>query len=456
MNTKYTNQTQKNQVLDNKSQQVNKSCDSIELTRFLNNPKLYISKLEGCKKDFLKYLLNFKNAKWVKLRNITIQQGIKKLTKKEYSIRQIQRISKHYESLGFYNKSQVTKFSSNNYSFDNRLKEGKLSFSVWKETLNGKAKKMHLEIGVVMSDVIRNGVNLNNNILINNKYNMLLPPTPKGIKKHVISKKYWLKKKRATTLKQAYRKFIIANKDKAEIKDLLKDENIKKQIVTPLMDEIATGLGLTNAEKLKLVAYPKEALVYAFEKTLYMIKTKKPIISKMGFLIALCNEFCTKNKLETDWKWYFVICDILNIQTSPGGGDLAISPPPENSTISAGKIMSDNGYSDKLQLNSVKNLPSYSISNITKNSNSSQQFKEKGRIHKGEGVNYSFNFETPPTVQEINDIQAKLNRYKKYLQLAQESYKMQPNANNLKHVEQYKREIEFLSAKLMHMNNAVS
>src|SRR6185436_12783970 len=83
-------------------------------------------------------------------------------------------------------------------------------------------------------------------------------------------------------MKPEQRKWILQHRKDSRVKEmLLNDEKVKAALYTPESLEIAKALDLTDAERLKLIMFPREAhkhfLPYIVSIASGQKKTKKPV-----------------------------------------------------------------------------------------------------------------------------------------------------------------------------------
>ena len=72
---------------------------------------------------------------------------------------------------------------------------------------------------------------------------------------------------------------------------------------------VSRVFGLNDIAKVKLCAFPDEAIATAYAKVKTMHALKKPFF----MLTKLCNIFCQEKGIEPDWKWSFKLIDSIGI-----------------------------------------------------------------------------------------------------------------------------------------------
>lgn len=134
---------------------------------------------------------------------------------------------------------------------------------------------------------------------------------------------------------------MLTDTDKATILNALQ----KKEEVDPfnqLVNSIAMdGYTMDFASKLKLSAYPDEAIIHSFKQAK---KMKVPIANAARYIFKVASEYCREHNLRPDWKWSFKLLDAYGINKdiplgmTPLPQDLQATPPVTTEAIPVKEI----------------------------------------------------------------------------------------------------------------------
>lgn len=124
-------------------------------------------------------------------------------------------------------------------------------------------------------------------------------------------------------LQEEQRKWIQRSKNNPALKEMLLKEPLKSHIFTSEIEEVSGLLELTERERLKLVAFPDDAI----ENLLSVVK---PIVTRtdkravhikdrVAWIMSTLSKYCKSHNFTVDWKWYFDICEILGIEALNSG-----------------------------------------------------------------------------------------------------------------------------------------
>jgi len=104
---------------------------------------------------------------------------------------------------------------------------------------------------------------------------------------------------------------------KPSTQEVINDPRVKSLVFNNFAQELTSLLKLDIQSQVKLVAYPDSALGYALEFIRPFMTKKKQLTcqvkDRVGWLIGILNRYCTENKLQPQWKWYFRFCEAMGI-----------------------------------------------------------------------------------------------------------------------------------------------
>ena len=114
------------------------------------------------------------------------------------------------------------------------------------------------------------------------------------------------------------RKFLVENKDDSRIKEVFNSEKIQNALFPWASMSISKLLEMDDREKMKLIAFPDQAIIYAHGIIVSLVSgraaPREPIRDRMGWLMSMLVKYCEKNKLKVDWDWYFSLCSMAGIE----------------------------------------------------------------------------------------------------------------------------------------------
>lgn len=296
----------------------------------------YIQTLRGDGKAILTFLMNFRSASTITLKNSTISAAV------GCCIRTVQRWTKKFVHDGFLAKTQINDDGILNIYTPNRYKLGlskSAQFAYWSaqnpdkaETYNtyGILVKRDGKYSFQIETVTHNKSYIKNNIFINK-------PTPVRLRvtcararttdpswdifpKKETKREIRLRESREM-LQEEQRKWIQRNKNQGALKDLLLKEPIRSHIFTPQIEEISQLLELNERERLKLVAFPDDAInnLLSVVKPIVTEKRSINIKDRVGWIMSLLVKYCASHNITVEWPWYFSVCEILGIKALQSG-----------------------------------------------------------------------------------------------------------------------------------------
>ena len=120
---------------------------------------------------------------------------------------------------------------------------------------------------------------------------------------------------------------------------MMSDEKIRADLIHPTIVKITTLLTLDEKEQFKLIAYPEDALEYAFSVAAPIVAGKrvlhKPVKNRMAWFLKIADVYCQEHALTPDWKWYYDLCDITGMTTNTGDAKpLTVHKPKQQVTRS--------------------------------------------------------------------------------------------------------------------------
>lgn len=125
-----------------------------------------------------------------------------------------------------------------------------------------------------------------------------------------------------TMITPEQREWIQAHKSDPAMQEFLLSPKIKPLLYTPVVEELTRMLDLDQRESLKLVAYHNAALQYLRDEIGCYLKGTKSlrieIRDKIGWVNGILTKYSAQQKLPVFWKWYFTVCEILQIKALKG------------------------------------------------------------------------------------------------------------------------------------------
>lgn len=120
-------------------------------------------------------------------------------------------------------------------------------------------------------------------------------------------------------LSKEFQQLIIDHKRDQKIKDSLLSASGQEQLVTPLIESISSLLLLEFGQKLKLNAYPEEALNHAYDYLKKIINgtiPMKDLDDGYSWFLNQAKNYCIKNNLESNWKFAYALLEIHGIDSN--------------------------------------------------------------------------------------------------------------------------------------------
>lgn len=112
---------------------------------------------------------------------------------------------------------------------------------------------------------------------------------------------------------------ILKHRHDPKTRDIVNSPNVMAEIITPIIHKITTLLTLEEKEQFKLVAFPDDALEYAYEQVEPIVMgkrvLKKPVQDKVAWFMGIADKYCEQQGNKADWPWYYSLCQILGIDT---------------------------------------------------------------------------------------------------------------------------------------------
>lgn len=133
------------------------------------------------------------------------------------------------------------------------------------------------------------------------------------------------------TMNSVQKQLILDNQHDPNIKKVINNPKIKSEIITPAIEKLSKLLSLEEKESYKLVAFPEEALQYAFDYIEPIVLGKKVIyttvLNKLEWVIDVAGRYCKKYAITPDWGWYYELCRMGGIDTCTEAKPLDIQKP---------------------------------------------------------------------------------------------------------------------------------
>ncbi len=271
----------------------------------------YLSALSKNQQAIAQYILKFQRANTIKLKNQTIATVV------GCSIKTVTRATNKFKQDGFILKAQNNRYTPNNFFLSPTAKNTR---RIYPHSLNSE---IHTTRNVPQNNI--------NKLYLYNKPIPIVRARARilaidGDGFGFLSKKERERKERVLKgiqmLNQEQKEWVVKHGKDPRVKEYVMGPKVKPLLITPIMESATSLLGLDEREQLKLVAYPEEALRHAYDAALMIVEGKikaKPIQDRMGWFIFMANDFCKKNSLTVDWKWYFDIAQILGIEATRTG-----------------------------------------------------------------------------------------------------------------------------------------
>ncbi len=119
-------------------------------------------------------------------------------------------------------------------------------------------------------------------------------------------------------LDQAQREWVSKHKTEPHMASVLMGDHLKPSIFTQSIEKVSELLELSERERLKLIAFPDEVMDEVCEYVVRVmagkVRMSKPINDRVGWLLGLANNLCTRKQVKPEWHWYYDVCEILKIK----------------------------------------------------------------------------------------------------------------------------------------------
>jgi hypothetical protein len=129
-------------------------------------------------------------------------------------------------------------------------------------------------------------------------------------------------KKKEVKVNETQKQLILQNRHTPKIMEIIKNPAVWTEIITPQIEKITSLLSLDEQEQLNLIAFDENTLNQVINSVEPVVTGYKPLRSdiknKMGWMLGIAKDYCTKNNLKPDWKWYYDLSEILGISTFSG------------------------------------------------------------------------------------------------------------------------------------------
>ncbi len=287
--------------------------------RFLTTIKAY----RGKGKIIFDYIFKNRHLEFIQLKNETIAQAI------GCSPRTVQRWTSQFVKDGMFSKYQANRYTPNTYNV--HIPESG-SFSYWLNNLPHEHQELYLTHGITFNKkdkisthpetVVQSyNVNLNNNIYIQTttfsvraraREDIVLPAVDRetiGASQKKYTERYNRIMKAYFMLKKEQKEWLLKHKDNPAMKKYIMSDDIRSRLVTPVMKEIQTETGISESDLLKLIAFDDETLKFGQNR----YREAKYLKDIVGFLMVECTRYCSVEKKEVDWKWYYMIRNLLDL-----------------------------------------------------------------------------------------------------------------------------------------------
>lgn len=278
-------------------------CQGVLLHRSIEK---YLFSLTPNQRSVAQYLLRFQKASVIKLRNQTIAKSV------GCSEKTVTRATNKFKEDGFIFKAQANRYAPNNFALSSTAKN---------------SRRIYISS-------INEPIYTTRNVPQNNSYKLYLYNKPIPLARArakvelidgdgfgFLSKTERERKERVLKgiqmLNKEQKEWVIKNGKDPRVKEYVMGPKVKPLLITPLIEQCTEVLKLNKREQMKLVAFPEEALDYAYQQAKKIVDgtiKSPPIKDRMGWFIFLATDFCKKNNLDIDWKWYFDICQVLGIE----------------------------------------------------------------------------------------------------------------------------------------------
>lgn len=299
----------------------------------------YLDTLTPLQKKIAYYILQFRNAPWVSLKNQSIALAI------GCSVKTVTRATGQFLKDNFISKHQPNTYAPNNYSFNDDIKKVNFSFSHWFQSLSSSNQDLYISHGIRIDHKNRIIYSLRN--VPQNKSSLILDSISRrsvlvssrgGARITTEYKK--TRDKKGRLMNSVQKQLILDNRHDPRVKDMLNNPDIKSHIITPTIQKIAQLLTLGEKEQFKLTAFTEETLYHVCGRVEEFLAHQKvgTIRNRMQWLIAFATHYCDDNNIKPDWKWYYDLCDIIGIDTHTERKPFVVPQLKKQGGIYKGKV----------------------------------------------------------------------------------------------------------------------
>jgi hypothetical protein len=255
-------------------------------------------------RDILSIFKKYVNAPWIKLTNAFIAQQV------GCSTRTVTRATSNFHKQGVITKHQPDDYRANHYTLSDVIKtshrspQSYISHSV---KVDHKNKKVCIDVYP----------NKSSSLLLDS---LLRKPVPvlTRVRARQNRKMFFIKIK-GKIVNSVQKQLILSHRSDPTLKDIIRKPQVMSEIINPTLEKISQLLALDEKEQFKLVAFDENALEHVLAEVEPLVTGEKSIRTtirnRMGWLIAIANDYCKKNNLIPDWAWYYGLCEILGIGT---------------------------------------------------------------------------------------------------------------------------------------------
>lgn len=293
-----------------------------------------IASYRGKGKIIFDYIFKNRHLDFIQLKNETIAKAL------GCSPRTVQRWTAQFVKDGMFSKYQANRYTPNTYTV-HISKNG--SFSYWLNNLPEAQQDLYLTHGITFAKknstslhpetVVQSyNSNLNNNIYIQTttfsvraREDIVLPAVDRqtiGATKY--TERYNRVMKAYFMLKKEQKEWLLKHKDQPGMKKYFMSDDIRSRLITPVMKEIQTETGMSESDVLKLISFDDETLKFGQNR----YRDAKYLKDIVGFLMVECTNYCRVEKKEPDWKWYYMIRDLMDLSDKSPAIEWGTKPTP--------------------------------------------------------------------------------------------------------------------------------
>lgn len=284
---------------------------------FAGNIDSYLSACTPTEQKIAKIILEFRYAQDTILTRDYIA------SRAGCTIRTVTRATTKFHNDNFITKSQENVYAPNHFFFNEKTVKGPDAYQYWYNTQPKQNRDLYHTHGIRVDhekkiifqyEYVPQSYSY---FLRDSLYNKTVPvtracatvPLGKTRKKEQVG---------AVAMKPEQMKWIRSHRNDPRVKEMMSNEKIKAELFTPEMYKIAELLSLEERERLKMIAFPKEAVKYALDFIAPIVSGSrtytKPVDDKLGWLMGILIGFCRKNNIQPDWGWHRDIADITGLQ----------------------------------------------------------------------------------------------------------------------------------------------